>query len=691
LFYRSLRRPRQAVFFKKKLKLEGELSVQMSLVEAHERTIGQLFNDAFSFEIPSYQRPYAWEKEQADELLSDLIYAMDNSGTSGGMCFLGSIVLIKAPSVPLSKVVDGQQRLTTLTILLSVLRDLTEKEEARLNRGSYVFQKANPDSGTEERYRLVLRSKDQSFFSNHVQLPGSTNSLPDHTNLVGSQARIAENASHFRAKLLAMSESRRNSLVAFIIQHCFIVAVAVPTPEAARRIFTVLNARGLDLTPTDILKADLLERGSRSQEGSLADRWETVEQHLGRDKMVELFGHIRMMFERDKPRIALEKGFKQFVTPFQEDAERFISKILEPISDANSLLSSNQVVKQRYGAKAAAALRSLERIDNKDWVAPALLMIWKAGEDADRISNFICNLERVSYYLFSTRADVNVRIRRFSEIMNEIDPPSDQTIASSGLTLSMEEQREFIEALSGSLYLKTRVCKPVLYRLDERLSTGGASYDEQASIEHVLPQTVSASSEWAQLFPDETKRSAWTHRIANLVLLTRRINSKASNWDFEQKKIKYFATEDGTSPFVLTQGVLQTSTWSLQHLEERQKQLISALASIWDLDLTVMDASASPAQAQEVSPTAVNGISEDATWLDDVKSALKLLGGQAHLEDIYESVRKLREQNNRSIPLSWKSLVRKNLEENSSDSDAHAGTSDLFSMKQKGSGVWSLR
>ncbi|XIA67890.1 HNH endonuclease family protein [Bradyrhizobium sp. TZ2] len=151
-----------------------------------------------------------------------------------------------------------------------------------------------------------------------------------------------------------------------------------------------------------------------------------------------------------------------------------------------------------------------------------------------------------------------------------------------------------MEALSGSLYLKTRVCKPVLYRLDERLSTGGASYDEQASIEHVLPQTVGELSEWAQLFPDETKRSAWTHRIANLVLLTRRINSKASNWDFEQKKVKYFATEDGTSPFILTQAVLQTKTWSLQYLEERQKQLISALASVWDLDLTVMDTGTSP-------------------------------------------------------------------------------------------------
>lgn len=657
----------------------------MSLIEAHERTIGQLFSDAFSFEIPSYQRPYAWEKEQADELLTDLIYAMDNSRTSGGMCFLGSIVLIKQPSAPLSKVVDGQQRLTTLTILLSVLRDLTENDEARLNRRNYVFQKANPDSGTEERYRLTLRPKDQAFFSNHIQLPDSTNELPDYKTLTGSQARIIENASYFRLKLLDMTEVRRNSLIAFIIQHCFVVAVAVPTPDAARRIFTVLNARGLDLTPTDILKADLLERGTRLQEPGLADRWETVEQRLGRDKMVELFGHIRMMFERDKPRIGLEKGFKEFVLPFKEDAERFISTILEPIADANSVLNSNPSVKQRYGANAALALRSLERIDNKDWVPPALLMMWKEGENTALVSTFLCDLERVAYFLFATRADVNVRIRRFADIMNEIDPLPGQTAALKGLMLSKDEQREFIKALDGPLYLKTRVCKPVLFRLDERLSTGGASYDEQASIEHVLPQTVGSGSDWAQLFPDEEERISWTHRIANLVLLTRRINSKASNWDFEQKKINYFATEDGTSPFVLTQAVLRTTTWNAEHLESRQAHLLSALADIWKLDVAALETTSSDQSGLRASP-----ISEEATWLEDVRAALLQLGGRAHLDDIYKAVRTFREQGNRTVPASWKSLVRKNLEENSLDSDAFSG-SDLFSMKVKGSGIWSIR
>ena len=93
-------------------------------------------------------------------------------------------------------------------------------------------------------------------------------------------------------------------------------------------------------------------------------------------------------------------------------------------------------------------------------------------------------------------------------------------------------------------------------------SSGGASYDELVSIEHVLPQTVEDGSEWAILFPDEQERSDWTHRLANLVFLTHRINTRASNWDFDRKKKEYLASGDGSSPFVITQGVLQTDKWT---------------------------------------------------------------------------------------------------------------------------------
>jgi hypothetical protein len=192
-------------------------------------------------------------------------------------------------------------------------------------------------------------------------------------------------------------------------------------------------------------------------------------------------------------------------------------------------------------------------------------------------------LERLAYFLFVTRADVNVRIARFAAIMDEFDPRSATVSVPQGIDLSTKEQIEFISALSSPLYRLGRVCRPVLQRLDEALSSGGASYDNIISIEHVLPQTVDENSTWAVLFPDVTERAQWTHQLANLVILTRRINTRASNWDFDRKKKEYFASKDGRSPFPLTRGVLQAGQWSVEHLKTRQKQLLATLRKVWKL------------------------------------------------------------------------------------------------------------
>jgi Protein of unknown function (DUF1524) len=195
----------------------------------------------------------------------------------------------------------------------------------------------------------------------------------------------------------------------------------------------------------------------------------------------------------------------------------------------------------------------------------------------------LIDLERLAYFHFVTRADINTRIARYSAVMDEFDLRLGKEKPKVGLALSSAEQQEFLEALSGPLYQKARVCKPVLQRLDEALSSGGASYDELVSIEHVLPQTVSEKSEWDTLFPKEAQRAEWTHRLANLVFLTRRINTRASNWDFDRKKKEYFASKDGTSPFPLTQGVLQAASWTPEHLAKRQEILIAKLSSVWNL------------------------------------------------------------------------------------------------------------
>lgn len=216
---------------------------------------------------------------------------------------------------------------------------------------------------------------------------------------------------------------------------------------------------------------------------------------------------------------------------------------------------------------------------------PALLRLQKRRPgDSEVVGGFLIQLERLAYFMFVCRHGINERIARFAAVMDELDLPSGKAEPSNGLGLSDIEQVQFVEALEGPVYLRGRVCKPVLQRLDEALSAGGANYDDMAlSIEHVLPQTVAEGSEWASLFPDPSERGYWTHRIANLVLLTKRINTRASNWDFDRKKREYFASKDGTSPFPLTQGVLHTGTWSVEDLIKRQAQLIQKLGVVWTL------------------------------------------------------------------------------------------------------------
>src|SRR5215204_3106075 len=132
-------------------------------LEAAEKPILDIFCDKYVFHIPSYQRPYAWTTEQAGELLEDVLYAC---GTGGDVkeqppYFLGSIVLIKDPQRPEADVVDGQQRLTTLTILLAVLRDIEGGKTGRLGTlDKRIRLEGDEITGTPDTFLLTTRDRD---------------------------------------------------------------------------------------------------------------------------------------------------------------------------------------------------------------------------------------------------------------------------------------------------------------------------------------------------------------------------------------------------------------------------------------------------------------------------------------------------------------------------------------------------
>jgi hypothetical protein len=553
-------------------------------IEAAEKPLLDIFCDKYLFRIPSYQRPYAWTTEQTGELYDDVVSACGNNEdpASASPYFLGSIVLIKEPQKTDADVVDGQQRLTTLTILLSVLRDLADANFSSALQ-HHICQQGNPLTGAAGVFRLELRERDAEFFQKTIQDDKATSSLPDSRQCRDAQARIVENAVYLRARLKRLSDEQRRRLAIFIAQRCYLVVVAASDEESAFRVFSVLNSRGLDLSPTDILKAEIIGALPKASREDYTFTWEDIEDELGRLRFADLFGHIRTIHRQQKMQGTLIAEFREYVKA-RENPAKFIDSELSPYAEAYREITDKIFQSYKNADAINRELSHLARLDNFDWQPPAIEVIARRRNDPDLILRFIVDLERLAYALFLLRSDSTDRIRRYGRVLASLESAEDIFAEGSPLQLSASEKKSVSETLDGDIYSITRIRLPLLLRLDEVLADKSAVYDHSVlTVEHVLPQTPSADSQWMVDFPDETTRERWVHKLANLVLLTRRKNSQAGNLDFKAKKENYFRSKGGIANFALTSSVLAESTWTLTTLEKRQKELIEAVQQHWRL------------------------------------------------------------------------------------------------------------
>ena len=301
---------------------------------AHEQPISRIFNNDYVFRIPPYQRPYAWTTEQARELLDDIgDFMKSRPGEVEEMppYFMGSIVLIKNENLPDADVVDGQQRLTTLTLLLSAIRANVGSNAADITQ--LIYEKGSQILGTQDRFRLSLRDRDREFFQKYVQREGGFAQLLDQIEVASDrQLNIRENARLFHARLTTLPETEQLRIAQFVVRRCYLVVVATPDLNSAYRIFSVLNTRGLDLTATDILKAQIIGSAPEIQREVYTKKWEDTEEDLGRDAFGELFSHIRMIYRKAKPQGTLLDEFKEHVIKDMKPIH-FIDEVLTPMAN----------------------------------------------------------------------------------------------------------------------------------------------------------------------------------------------------------------------------------------------------------------------------------------------------------------------------------------------------------------------
>ncbi|MQP33474.1 DUF262 domain-containing protein [Rhodococcus erythropolis] len=558
----------------------------LKLIDAGEVQLGKLFTAEYDFVIPDYQRPYAWGKDETLQLLDDLQSSLDRD--TDEPYFLGSVVLVKEKGVATAEVIDGQQRLTTLTIVFSVLRDLAVNSSLRADIQKFVEEPEVVWDNRPAQPRLKLRDRDAKFFRENIQTDGAIAalmSLSDNHVKTDAQKSIRDNAEALHEALAEWTEDERKRLFVMMASRTFLVVVSTPDLNSAYRIFSVMNARGLPLTPPDIFKSQAVGAISESDRGNYADLWEDLEEELGRVEFGNLFLYLRTIVSQARAERGLLVEFpKQVLNNYlPANGKAFIDDLLGPYS-----LAAQRLINQDFDGGGPwddvnAWLKRLVQLDNDDWRPAALWALKNHKDDPAFLNSFLQKLERLAASFLLRRVYTTPRVARYLELLKQLD--AGDALSAKAFVLSEEEKKQTRERIGGEIYLVKQVRKYVLLRLDSIIADDpGASYTHKIiTVEHVLPQNPKVDSQWLDDFTED-QRAYWTHRLGNLLLLNRTKNSQAQNFDFTVKKSKYFTSGKGAALFALTTQVLSCAEWTPTVVEQRQSELTRKLTDEWELN-----------------------------------------------------------------------------------------------------------
>lgn len=574
------------------------VSTGKSPFPSHTYSIAELFAQPRIFEVPPFQRPYSWTVAEAGQLLDDLVAAagLGRSSDVQPYYFLGAILLLDRGPVALApkevhsgltppriwSIIDGQQRLVTVSILIAALRDSAEDDtagESEKLQGLITHPSGAAPSG---RYRLALATRQQEFFERYVLAARACLDMPpDAELLTPAEQAMIQVREHFASELAGVAAADRAKLTTYLLEHCHLVTILSDDLDRAHRMFAVLNDRGKPLRRVDILKSDLGMGLPADEAREIFQRWDAVALALGHD-FEDLFGHIRSLHGWQRPDIisaihgivAQRGGAKAFITSDVEPLGRAFALIKAPWSDTSPLSQA-----------ARRHLVYLNRLNGAEWVPAAMLVVSRYEENPRLAEQLLGEIDRLAHVLRLLCQGGPKRQRRFAEVVMALHAATDLAKVEASFQLSREEVRTLLYNLRDIHLRAPAMCKLLLMRLDDEMSGLLPSYEPtDFSVEHVLPARPSAKSAWMREFPDAQERNACTHSLGNLVLLTHKQNDRARNEDFDRKREIYRTPEVGRPILTVTREVLESDTWTANDIRSREARLLGLAGRMLRLD-----------------------------------------------------------------------------------------------------------
>lgn len=543
-------------------------------MEAAERTISQILTEQIRYEIPAYQRPYSWEKGNVEQLLDDVWEAF---ATNDEEYFIGSLITIEREKGRLYDVVDGQQRLTTLNLIFSRLRDGVD-EPAKSELGRRVLPR-NALTGEEETPRLTLRQRDQNFFRRHV-LAGEKVPEVVRKEVAKEQdapkQRIIENLEAIDSFIAQHDQKTLKLFANYLLSRVYVVFVTTASWQSAYRLFNVLNARGMALSNADLIKNMLFARlgGNAARSSDLDEAWLELEEQIGIERLDQFMAHHRSSIVATKARKALHEEFE----PLIETAASPFTFLDEVNTSARNYL---RVLRNEFEAPAARrAVRSLKRVAFEEWIPPLLAFLNRPVADMPE-GEFIDLLERITYQNWIRRLAFTARLTAYFQLITAIRAGKNADDIRAIFRANANDD-EFRSLLDGEVYGRP-FAQAVLLRLEEADQDESVTKDfgGKITIEHVLPQALK-DAYWRERFTDDEHR-LWLHRLGNLALLAGIKNYKAQYFPFDRKK-KIYAERNNRVSFDTTKPILSADHWTKDLLAARQADLVDRAQRIWSVN-----------------------------------------------------------------------------------------------------------
>lgn len=580
------------------------------MVQAEQTNLESVLEGKKQYAVPLFQRTYAWKPKHVDRLWTDLIDIARVRRTSPEAThFIGSLVLASSPGVAAVGmnrflVVDGQQRLTTLSLLLAALRDhLVETAGEEHREGidtQYLINRFVKDQPT----KLLPTQDDRATYEAVVRSVGS----------VPSDDRIGATYHHLRAKIGRLSSEHEpitpKELEDAVLWGLALVVVSAEQRDNAHRIFESLNNTGLPLTQADLLKNYLFMRLGDRASAVYQAIWLPLEKKLTPD-------HLELLFWLDL--VLVDENAKQ------ADTYAGQQKRLDHLTSAQEI--ENEISRiAKLGDVLAAILEParepdpairiwLERINawGSTTAYPVVMRILARRAAGTATAEQVADALRclMSYFVRRVvigRATAGINKSLLQAVAAVADEPDVDIALRAYLSKGRKhyatdaQVREAVGTVAFYHHGRKAQQNLILQWLEESFSGKEKAHLNGLTIEHVLPQTLSEDTrdEFAETLSEGAdlayEHERLVHTLGNLTLTG--YNSELSNRPFSHKRVQL-----GNSPLELNKAIAASDTWGVEQIITRGEHLAERIIELWPgPDESLVDLAHNEGLAARIAP-----------------------------------------------------------------------------------------